>query len=208
MERSDLIDPGLGWGQCWGWCWCPQWGRHDERLFHLPQCPGNRFSTLQPLATTKYQLSSLYLGFDVLPWLLLGWSWEEGEGKEKEKTKVLKYKSFNIWRLCHCSLVTVDIIRFLDQINQSVSKPVFIIKPEHNLQSGLVNLQKWVLIFLIFLKIFLFLKVTWQPDRSSNITEKEEPEKMPLALKYVRWRVDGGKETREPYLVSSPTLCL
>ena len=46
------------------------------------------------------------------------------------------------------SLITVDIIRFLDKINQSVSKPVFIIKPEHNLQSGLVNLEKSVSIFL------------------------------------------------------------
>ena len=70
-------------------------------------------------------------------------------GRERKR----KDKRFeNINYLIIQSLVTVDIIGFLDKINQSVSEPVFIVKPEHNLQSGLVNLEKCALIFRNILK--------------------------------------------------------
>ena len=46
---------------------------------------------LNTRAASHHQSSVFFfVGFDVLPWLLLGWSGEEREGKEKEKTKDLK----------------------------------------------------------------------------------------------------------------------
>ena len=63
-------------------------------------------------------------------------------GRER-KRKDKRFEIQIVQYLNILSLVTVDIIRFLDKINQSVSKPVFIIIPEHNLQCGLVNLEKY-----------------------------------------------------------------
>ena len=42
-------------------------------------------------------------------------------------------------------LVTVDIIRLPDEVHQSVGEPVFIIKPEDNLDSGSVDLEDCVM---------------------------------------------------------------
>ena len=137
-----------------------------------------RFKTLW--RPWSYQLESFYLGFDVLPGFLLGWSGEEeGEGKEKEKTKYLKYKLFKFsvtgysWH--HKTSWQDPPVCWRTRVHYQTRAQ----SSEWTGQSGEMGFNN-----LNILK----LSVTWQPDRSSNITENDEPENIPLALKYVMVR--------------------